>query len=416
MKLLWIVVATAAGLWAQNPAPAPAAAPDDPFAVALKAIDEGRFDAAVEILSKAIATDPADLNAHFNLALAYSLQGKDAEAIPEYRKVLELDPTIYEAHINLGQVLLRAKDAAGAIPHLERAAAEKPNDFRPAYYLGEALAETGKLAEAVPPYTRAVAIDPNSAPAELGLGRTLARLGQRAEAEPHYRKAGTLEPPLKSFLLELATLYEEHSELPQAMSLYREFPDDPAALERVGLLSLKLDHFEDAAAALEAAVKLAPTPASRLALAQTYVKQAQLAKAEPLLAALTSTEKQNFELRMLYARVLRDQRKISEAALQFQEAANIRPDAAQAWSELAGMLILTEQYPQALMALDRVKALGAENTGHMFFRATTLDRLKMRKEALEYYQKFLEASKENPDQEFQARQRVRVLELELGKR
>ena len=404
---MWIAIVAAAGLLAQAP---------DPSASALKALDEGRYDAAVEILGKAVVDDPADVGAHFNLALAYSLQGKDAEAIPEYRKVLELDSNIYEAHINLGQVLLRAKNAAAAIPHLKRAATEKPTDFRPAYYLGEALAETGQPADAVAAYTSAIAIDPNSAPAELGLGRTLARLGRRAEAEPHYRNAAALEPQTKGFLLELATLYEEQGELSQAIGVYREFPENPAALERVGLLSLKLDRLDDAAAVLETAVKMAPTPAGRLVLAQTYVKQGQLPKAEPLLVQLVAAERQDFDLRMLYARVLRDQRKFADSALQFQEAARIQPDAPQAWSELAGMLILEEQYPQALTALDRVKALGAENAGHMFFRATSLDRLKLRKEALEYYQKFLDTSKTNPDQEFQARQRVRILELELGKR
>jgi len=122
---MWIVLIAA--LLAQTP---------EPMATAMKALDEGRYDAAIEILAKAVVADPADLGAHFNLALAYSLQGKDAEAIPEYRKVLELDPNIYEAHINLGQVLLRAKDAAGAIPHLKRAAADKPTYFRPPYFLG----------------------------------------------------------------------------------------------------------------------------------------------------------------------------------------------------------------------------------------------------------------------------------------
>jgi predicted Zn-dependent protease len=200
------------------------------------------------------------------------------------------------------------------------------------------------------------------------------------------------------------------------MNLYREFPGNAPALERVGLIALKLDRLDDAAAAMEAAVKIEPTVGGRVALAQIYVKQGQLPKAEPLLTQLVAIEKQDFDLRMLYARLLRDQRKFPEAALQFQEAARIRPEAPMAWSELAGMLIMQEQFPQALTALDRVKALGAENAGHMFFRATSLDRLKMRKEALEYYQKFLETSKTNPDQEFQARQRVRILELELGKR
>jgi len=89
------------------------------------------------------------------------------------------------------------------------------------------------------------------------------------------------------------------------------------------------------------------------------------------------------------------------------------PSAAEAWSELSGVLILEEKYPDALAALDKVKALGAEGVGHMFFRATTLEHLNRKKEALEYYQRFLEASRTNPDQEFQARQRVRSLERDL---
>ena len=163
-------------------------------------------------------------------------------------------------------------------------------------------------------------------------------------------------------------------------------------------------------------MKSSPTPANRLALAQAYVRQKDFPHAEPLLAQLTSTDTKNFDLRMFYARILRDQRKVKEAAQQFYEATKLRPTAADAWSEFAGMLILDEQFPQALSALDKVKELGAENVGHIFFRATTLDRLNLKKEALEYYQRFVEQSKTNPDQEFQARQRARILERELGKR
>jgi len=70
-----------------------------------------------------------------------------------------------------------------------------------------------------------------------------------------------------------------------------------------------------------------------------------------------------------------------------------------------------------LAALDRVHALGAETAGHYYLRAITLDRLQRSKEALEAYNKFLAASQNvNPDQEFIARQRVKVLEKELGRR
>jgi tetratricopeptide (TPR) repeat protein len=385
------------------------------FAIGLLAQDSVD-PAQIEALVKAAAANPKDVNAHFDLALAYSIAGKDAEAIPEYRKVLELSPDLYEAHINLGQVLLRAKQPAEALPQLQRAHEQKPSEFRPAYYLAETLFDRGQFSEALPIYQAALAIDPKSARAELGLGRTMMRLDRRDDAAPHYRNASALDPELKSYLFELAQAYEEKKELEPAIAIYREFPDVPAAVERVGVLNLRLGQAKDASAALEAVVRSSPTTANRMALAQAYLDQKATPQAEEQLAQVVSSEPQNFDVRMFYGRVLRDDRKITAAAREFQEAARIRPSAPQAWSELAGMLILNEQYPEALAALDKVKELGAENVGHMFFRATTLEHLNRKKEALEYYQRFLETSRTNPDQEFQARQRVRTLERELGKR
>jgi hypothetical protein len=53
----------------------------------------------------------------------------------------------------------------------------------------------------------------------------------------------------------------------------------------------------------------------------------------------------------------------------------------------------------------------------VFFRALALDHLEQRAEALQNYNKFLAGSQGKfPDQEFQARQRVRILEAELKKR
>ena len=374
-----------------------------------------RIALTLAVAASLVLAQDTEVEKHFDLAVQLSIDGKDAEAIPEYRKVLELLPDLYEAHINLGQVLLRSQDAAGALPHLRRAHEQKPAEFRPAYYLAEALFDLIQFADAIEAYTTAAGIDPKSATAELGWGRSLARLEKRSEATPHYRKATALDPGLRSFLLELAQAHEDKGEIETAVALYREFPENPGATERVGLLALRAGQDKDAITALESVVKSSPTQANRLALAQAYIRTKNLPAAETLLGKL-APETGTFEVKMIYARVLRDQRKIKEAAQQFYEATKLRPTAADAWSEFSGMLILDEQYPQALLALDKVRELGAEKEGHLFFRATTLDRLNQKKDALEYYQRFLDVSKTNPDQEFQARQRVRILQLELGKR
>jgi tetratricopeptide (TPR) repeat protein len=383
----------------------------------VKALDARKYEDAAALFSKAIAADPKDYGAHFNLGLAYSMLGRNADAIPEYKTVLELQPGLYEAEMNLGISLLQTKDAAAAIPHLQSATKQKPKEYRPAFYLSEAFFATGQFAEAETAYTAALALDPNAAPAELGLGRAMAREGHRTEAEPHYRKAVALDLSYKDALLDLGSLYESNRQSAEAIAIYREFPGNARAQERIGALLLESGHAADAIAPLEAAVAQAPNAASRIALAQAYVREKQPAKAEPLAALVLAATPQDTELRMFYARLLRDQRKFPEAAAQFLTVTQTKPDSVAAWNELAGVYLVDEKFTQALAAFDRVRELGAETVANFFFRALAYDHLHQAKDALENYNRFLAGSQgSNPDQEFQARQRVRVLEKELGKR
>jgi len=94
----------------------------------LKALDEGRYEAAAQFFSKATAADASDYTAHFNLALAYGFLHRDAEGIAEYRKTLELKPGLYQAQLNAGILLLRQKNAAEALPLLDAAANQKRFD------------------------------------------------------------------------------------------------------------------------------------------------------------------------------------------------------------------------------------------------------------------------------------------------
>jgi predicted Zn-dependent protease len=383
----------------------------------LKALEARDYDSATSLLAQAVAANPKDYTAHFNLALAYSLAGKDAQAIPEYKVVLELQPGLYQAQLNLGISLVAAKDAAAAVPYLQQAAAQKPAEFRPALYLGQALLSESRYTDALPVLNTAINLDPNSAAAELGLGQAMARGGARKPAEPHYRRAAALDPAYKDFWLELAGYYEDNHERADAIGIYREFPNNPGAQERMGVLLLESGDAPGAIRALEAAVSVSPTPANRVALAQAYVKNQQPGWAEPQVAKALEAAPQDADLRMFYARLLRDQHKLPAAAREFSTVAQQQPENAMAWSELAGVQISAEQYPEALATLDRLRALHAESPGHLFLRAVVLEHLRLRKEAVEAYNQFLAASAgKNPDQEFQARQRVRIIETELGKR
>jgi tetratricopeptide (TPR) repeat protein len=382
----------------------------------LKALDEKRYQAAIDSFTQAVAADPKDYSLRFNLALAYSLMGKNAEAIPEYKKTLELKPGLFEAQLNVGIALLREKQAAEAVPYLTDAVAQNPKQYRPNYYLAEALLRSDEPAKAEPVYMAALAIDPKAAAAELGLAHALAKQQHLDDAAAHFKKAAELNASYRDDLLELGALYEAAQQPEQAMAIYQQFPENPGAQERLGELLLKADRPADAIPCFQAAVAKSPTEANRAALAEAFLKNKEPDKALQVVEQILAGDPDNFEIRMLHGRIIRDQRKFPEAAGEFARATKLKPDAPQAWSELAAVLVMAENYPPALAALDRVAALHAEKPGHVFLRAIVLDKMRDLKPALASYQRFLELSHgEFPNQEFQARQRAKTLEREINK-
>jgi tetratricopeptide (TPR) repeat protein len=347
-----------------------------------RALDAKQYERAAELFSKAAEADPKDYAAQFQLALTYSMLGKDAEAISHYKTTLDLMPGLYEAELNLGLSLLRSQNSSEAVSHLETAVSKKST------VIGESA-----------------------------LARALVQQKRASDADPHYRKAAELDAARKPDLMELASAYEQEQKPAEAIAIYREFPNDVNAQQRLGVLLKASGDTNASLAALEAAATQSPTDVNLVTLAKAYLSAKRFTDAENTAARASAAQPKDADLRLFYGRILRDERKFPAAATQFLAAAQIKPDSVEAWNELAAVLTVAEQYQQAIAALDRVRALGAETPGNLFLRALSLDHLQQMKEALAAYNAFLASSQGKfPDQEIQARGRVRVLELDIKKR
>jgi tetratricopeptide (TPR) repeat protein len=388
------------------------APPEDYLADGLKALDARQPAIAEPLLRKAIEADPKDYSGHFNLALALSLQQKDPEAVAELRKTLELKPGLYEAELNLGILLLRDKLPAEALPVLKEAVDAKPREARPQLYYAQALLDSGDAAQAELHYAAAASADPQSTVAQRGLARAMLKQSKLPEAADRFRAAG-----YKDGLLEVAAEYEKSGRKAEAMEIYREFPENTAVRARLGQLLVDDRNASAAIPNLEEAVRQAPTTPNRLALADAYKLAKETPKMLEQLQLAAAADPGNYDLRMAYGRSLRDERKLIPAAQQFLAATKIQPDSVPAWNELASALIVNENYAEGLAALDRIRALGKEIPGNYFLRAITLDKLKLKPQALAAYQQFLTSDNSvHPDQEFLARQRMRIIESELKKK
>lgn len=397
-------------------------APQQDFvAEGLKALDANQAAAAETLLRQAVQANSSDISAHFNLALALSLQQKDEEAIQELRTTLELQPGLYQADLNLATLLMRNKRPTDALPVLKEATALRPQEERANLLYADALYQTGDMPQAEQFYRAAAELDPKSAAAQAGLAHSLLQQSttpsKLGESAAHFRAAAALDPRYKDDLLELAAEYEKSKMVQEAVQIYKEFPGNARASERLRQLLAAEGNFAGAIPDLESAVRALPTVSNRLALADAYKMNKQMDKAIEQLQLAEASEPGNYDLRMALGRELRDQRQFIPAAQQFAAAAKISPDSVKAWNELAAVLVVNEDYAGGLAALDRVRALGKEVPGDYYYRAISLEKLRQPKPAAEAYRQFLAADAgKMPDQEFQARQRIRIIESELNHR
>jgi tetratricopeptide (TPR) repeat protein len=334
----------------------------DSLAEGVKALDQDKPAVAETLLRAAVLANPMDYFAHFNLGLAFSMQNKDDEAVIEFRRTLSLKPQLYEADLNLGMVLVRIKAFGEALPVLKEAVDAKPTEPVPNFYYAQALLETGGIADAKAHFQAG----PPSPRNTYGLGRCYLKEGNLPEAEKALRAAAAQDVDFRNGLLDLAAEYEKARKFPEAIAIYKEFPEKPEAKQRISEIE-------------------------------------QFAKASD-----------PFEVHMAKGRELRDSRLFIPAANEFLAAAKIHPDSLPAWKELAAVLVINKNFPEALTALDHAKALGPETPGQLYYRAISLDSLKQKKPAIAAYQQFLAHSGGTlPDQEFLARQRIRIIESDL---
>jgi len=396
--------------------------PQDYVSDGLKALDGNDAAAAEMLFRKAVEAVPGDFSAHFNLSLALSIEHKDAEAIHELERTLELKPGLSQAQINLATLLLRNMRPKEAVPLLRDAlnaagSSATQQSARVVLLYAQALDASGDAAQAATYYRKTIEADPNSAVAYAGLGRIDLAQSNLPDAANELRKASSLDARYKPGLLDIAAAYERAKMLPEAIAIYKELPDVASAKARLAELLVNSGQSAAAIPTLEAAVKQTPSVTNRLALADAYKSNKQVDKAIEQLQLAEASEPSNFDVHMDLGRELRDQRHFVPAANQFAAAAKLRPDSVKAWNELAAVLIVSEDYANGLAALDHVRALGKEVPGDFFYRAISLEKLKQPKPALEAYKKFLDSDGgAMPDQEFQARQRIRIIESELNRK
>jgi len=225
--------------------------------------------AAIVVYRRALALEPADAVAHFDLGLALERQGQYEDAIFHLSRALELEPSdahrraLAGAHVNHGVALAKAGDSAGAIAAYRRALELDTQSANTHRNLAIALARNGDKDAAISTMRRALELDSSTAMkqvlagmlADVGIDR--AHEGKHESAAALYREAMALDPAEWRFPLNL------------------------------GLSLLAAKQFDAAVSALERAHELAGSDTTQKALADAIeARQEAREKSGDLMGAL----------------------------------------------------------------------------------------------------------------------------------
>ena len=120
------------------------------FAKAQKAVDEKKYDEAMDLFSRLLAADAKDFQAWTELGTVQLMRNNIEEAEKAYRRAIQERPTFTLALLNLGRVLSVEKKYEEAKEPLAEAVKSSPTSTDANFLLGEAYLQIKKGSKAVP--------------------------------------------------------------------------------------------------------------------------------------------------------------------------------------------------------------------------------------------------------------------------
>jgi Flp pilus assembly protein TadD len=378
------------------------------------ALDRNDYEAAIPPLQKFIAEKPDVAYAHFQLAYAYTALKRTDDARQEYERCVTLDPKMPEAQLNLGILLLENRPADAVAP-LRKAVELLPSQSRPRYLLGLAQERSGDLSGAAESFQGATRLDPKGVDSLTRLGQVLLRLDKPADAESKFRAALELQPKSPEALQGLAQSLDQQKK-PQAVDAYRNYlalqPDDKGARSRLIHLLIEQQKYDEAVAENAKNNSGRPQTVDDLKLrADIEINQNKLDEATATLHQAIALAPNDAQLHGGLGRMYLQQRQFADAEKELKAALQLDRNNLAYWKDLSSTYYLAGNCQATLAALDVVAKAEVPGAGAWFIRALCYDKLSQVQPALDAYRKFLELDEsKNPDQVWQANQRIHVLE------
>jgi tetratricopeptide (TPR) repeat protein len=384
------------------------------------AIVKSDWKSAEAILTPWLASHPANARALFDAGYVADAQGRLEDAAALYRRAVDANPKSFEAHLSLGLLLARQGKLDEARTELAAATTLDPGIAGPAVKARawRALVEIDRktdTTEASNDLLEAVKLTPET-PADTLLAASLAdQAGEYEVAEAAYRRVLAKDPKSAPATAGLAHLLIARKQYPEAETLLRtalqQSPDDPALTAQLATVLAAQDKAESLPLIQKLHDAHPEDAAVTRMLAEVLADAGDPTGSDHLYISLLAASPEDPTLLIGHGQNLIRQLRYAQAFEVFNKATTLDPANPDGWSGLAFSASRTHQPSIALHALTMRSKYLPEVPSTYFLWATSYDSLHERTAAITYYHHFLDAAAGKfPDQEWQARQRLLLLE------
>ena len=182
---------------------------------------QGRHDAAIELISAALKQNPAIPDAWINLGHVQSALGRREEAADSYGRALALAPGNIEALHNRGNMLRELKRFDAALADYDAVLAARPDLAETWTVRGAALSEVGRPQDALESADRALKLQPNLVAALSNRGFALRELARFDDALEALDRALALQPGHAAALANRGKVLSEMNRLEESFASFR---------------------------------------------------------------------------------------------------------------------------------------------------------------------------------------------------
>lgn len=230
------------------------------------AVSQQQFDHAGELIERALAGQPGNIESLRLKGDLLRMRGKNEAALPVYRQILALRPDHSFARIDIANLYIQAGQFAAARTELDAARKRAPNSLM--LLNTQALLDfrEGKYKSALDAVQQVLRAAPDHMPGILLMGAVQLALGSQDQAEQYLRRFLEANPRhlYASKMLASIELGKGKPDLvvDMILPLLQDHPDDTELLALIGEAHMRAQRFGKAAEYFEKASALSPQAAS----------------------------------------------------------------------------------------------------------------------------------------------------------